>query len=382
LCLKIYFFNFRKFKNHQKRMQTESSGHFSIDTLNLELFFELSADLLCIAGYDGYFRRISPSVSKLLGYTNDELFAQPIYEFIYAEDREITAKLRENLVNDTPLLNFENRYVTKSGEIVWLSWTSMPVESEKLVYAIAKNITHKKKVEEDRNALIANLTRINDDLKLLTLTTSHDLRSPVSNLLSVFNLLDVSKINDEETREFIDILKSATESLKGTLNNYIDVLNQKESLSIHTEEVNLRDCLNVVLQSLTSLIQDSKAIIYVDFSAMETVKFNRSYLESIFLNLVTNSIKYARPDHLPVITVYSKRSEGTNQLIFSDEGQGFDMDKVKDKIFGLNQKFHSHTDNKGIGLYLVYNHITSLGGKIAIESKVNEGAKFTISFKE
>jgi PAS domain S-box-containing protein len=363
-------------------MPTEESDPTPIDAFNLELFFELSADLLCIAGYDGYFRRISPSVSKLLGYTNDELFAKPIHEFIYVGDRDITARHRNNLINDKPLLHFENRYVTKSGELVWLSWTSMPVDSEKLVYAIAKNITHKKKLEDDRNALIANLTKINDDLKLLTLTASHDLRSPVSNLLSVFNLLDVSKINDEETREFINILKSATESLKDTLNNYVDVLNQKESLSAHTEKVDLNDCLNVVLQSLNALIQDSGTKIQIDFSEVEKIKFNRSFLESIFLNLITNSIKYARPDHYPVITIYSRKADGVNQLVFSDEGQGFDMDYVKGKIFGFRQKFHDHNDSKGIGLYLVYNHIISLGGKIDIESEVDKGAKFIISFKE
>lgn len=362
-------------------MATEEFDPIPTDVFNSEVFFELSPDLLCIAGYDGYFKRISPSVSKLLGYTNEELFAKPIHEFIYIDDKNITAMHRENLTKDNPLLNFENRYVTKSGEIVWLAWTSMLVDTEKLVYAIAKNITHKKKLEEDRNLLITNLTKINDDLKLLTLRTSHDLRSPVSNLLSVFNLLDVSKIQDEETLEFIDILKLATESLKKTLNNYVDVLNQKETLSIHTEELDFNECLNVVLRSLRSLIQSSKATINVDFSAVEKIEFNKSYLESIFLNLITNSIKYARPDHLPVITIYTKNTDGINQLIFVDEGQGFDMDKVKDKIFGFNQKFHDHADSKGIGLYLVYNHITSLGGKIAIESKVNEGAKFTISFK-
>jgi sensor histidine kinase regulating citrate/malate metabolism len=79
--------------------------------------------------------------------------------------------------------------------------------------------------------------------------------------------------------------------------------------------------------------------------------------------------------------VYSKLENGVKQVIFSDEGQGFDMDKVKDKIFGFNQKFSDETDSKGIGLYLVHNHIVSLGGSITIESKINEGAKFIISFK-
>lgn len=129
------------------------------------------------------------------------------------------------------------------------------------------------------------------------------------------------------------------------------------------------------------MVRDSKAIIDVDFSAFENITFNNSYIKSIFLNLLTNSIKYAKRDHAPVIKIQSRRINGINQLTFSDEGQGFDMDKVRDKIFGLYEKFHSNSDSNGIGLYLVYNHITSLGGRIAVESKINEGATFTISFK-
>jgi len=73
---------------------------------------------------------------------------------------------------------------------------------------------------------------------------------------------------------------------------------------------------------------------------------------------------------------------GIYQLIFTDEGQGFDMGKVKDQVFGFNQKFHQHADSKGIGLYLVHNYVASSGGKIAIESKPDEGATFIISFKD
>ncbi len=117
---------------------------------DLEYFFELSPDLLCIAGFDGYFKKINPAVSKTLGYTNDELFAQPIDSFVHIEDRGMTAKKREQIKKDTPLLNFENRYITKNGEVVWLTWTSMPITKEKVVFAIAKNITYKKKIEEYR----------------------------------------------------------------------------------------------------------------------------------------------------------------------------------------------------------------------------------------
>lgn len=348
---------------------------------NFERFFELSADLFCIAGYDGYFKKVNSAVSKVLEYTNEELFARPINEFVHPEDQGITSLNRDNLTRDIPLLNFENRYVTKSGKIVWLAWTSMPVDSERLVFAIAKNITHKKKQEEERNALITHLTTINNKLKHLTYTTSHDLRSPVSNLLSVFNFIDISKIQDEETVEFIGMLKAASESLKDTLNNYVDVLSQKDSLNVHVEELDINDSLNTILHSLSSLLLHSNVTINVNFAANSTIKFNKAYLESIFLNLITNSVKYARPDVPPAITISSGINNGIKQIIFADNGLGFNMENVKDKIFGLRQKFHQHHDSKGIGLYLVHNHITSLGGQIVLESKPNEGAKFTLSFK-
>lgn len=347
-----------------------------------EHFFELSADLLCIAGFDGFFKKINPAVSQLLGYTNEELFSKPINDFIHIEDQEFTSKVRNELYKNTPLFNFENRYVTKNGEIVWLSWTSMPITDEKLVYAIAKNITHNKKLEEERNLLLTKFTKINNDLKKLSYTNSHDLRSPVNNLLSIFSLLDVTKIEDSETLEFLEMLQSATETLKQTLNNYVDVLILEDKSIAQIEEIDFTESLNTVILSINSLIKKSKTLINIDFSQLEKINFNKYYLESIFLNLLTNSIKYAIPGRSPIINIYSRKINGVDQLIFSDNGIGFDMNLVKDKIFGLHQKFNNHVDSKGIGLYLVNNHITSLGGKIEVESKINEGTTFVISFKK
>jgi len=354
-----------------------------VTNFEYERFFALTPDLLCIAGYDGYFKKINPAVSEVLGYSPEELYSRPINDFVYEDDREITARVREELTKSRPLFNFENRYLTKNGEIVWLSWTSLPVESDQMIFAIAKNITHKKRLELDRNALLASLTKVNDDLKQLTYTTSHDLRSPVNNILSIFSLIDTSKIYDEETVKVMGVLQLAGEKLKETLNHYIDLLNEKHSIKIEPEEIDLQESLAHVLQSISSLIQISKATIEVDFSKARQIRFNKAYLDSVFLNLITNSIKYARPDRLPVINVYSDKDPGGGtRLIISDNGLGFDLEKVKDQIFGLHQKFHNHSDSKGIGLFLVHRHVTSLGGKINVESKINEGTRFTISFKD
>jgi len=346
-----------------------------------EHFFELSADLLCIAGFDGYFKRINPSVSKLLGYTNEELFSKPINEFIHPDDMVMTTKAREGLKKNNPLLNFENRYITKSGETVWLSWTSMPSYESQTVFAIAKNITYKKKQEQERNSFLASLTKDNKDLKQFTFTTAHDLRSPVNNFKSIFSLLDLSKINDDRNLKILELLKITSEQLHETLTKSIDVLIQKDSLTVDIEELCFENAFKEVTKSIHSLILNSEATIITDFSEVEKIRFSNAYLKSIFLNLITNSIKYKKPDCPPIIHIRTQKSNGINQLIISDNGLGFDMDAVKGRVFGLYQKFHNHIDSKGIGLYLVYNHITSLGGDVSVESKVNEGAKFILSFK-
>lgn len=129
---------------------------------DLEYFFELSPDLLCVAGFDGYFKKINPAVSKLLGYSKEELFAAPIISFVHPDDQQMTAQKRGSVTKGEPLLNFENRYIAKDGSIVWLSWTSMPINRDKVVFAIAKNITYRKKVEEYER-ISAILEMINKD---------------------------------------------------------------------------------------------------------------------------------------------------------------------------------------------------------------------------
>jgi PAS domain S-box-containing protein len=356
--------------------------HQAIESHNTELFFDLSADIFVIAGYDGYFKKVNKSTTVVLGYSEEELMSRPLVNFIHEEDRALTLINREKIINGNPLLNFENRYITKAGETVWLSWTSMPLPDSKLVYAVAKEITHKKKLEEERNGLLTTFKTINKNLKKLNYTASHDMRSPVNNLISIMELLDTSKIQDEETIDFFEMIKIATNGLKETLNNYVDNIKQNEYSTQTLEVISFENSLMTIVQSIKSLITNSQATIEYDFKLLETTIFNKLSLESIFLNLITNSIKYAKTDTAPLISISTQRNNGVNQLIYKDNGQGFDLDQVKDKIFGLNQSFHNHSDSKGVGLYLVYNHVQDLGGTIEIESKLTIGTTFTISFKE
>jgi signal transduction histidine kinase len=194
-------------------------------------------------------------------------------------------------------------------------------------------------------------------------------------------MIDTSRISDQHTIEVIDILQIAGEKLKQTMDNYVGLLSEKDSDLAVTEDVDLTKTLNSVLESISSLIKTSKVRIHADFSKLAYITFNEAYMKSVFLNLITNAIKYSRPDCLPEIHIHAENHHGVSRLTVADNGLGMDMEKVKGGIFGLHQKFHQHSDSKGIGLYLVHSHVTALGGTISVESKVNEGTKFIISFK-
>lgn len=355
--------------SHQKNNDTN---------IRLDLFFELSEDFLCIAGFDGYFKRINPAFVKLLGYSEDELFSRPINDFVHKKDQRRTDANRARLRDNNRLLNFENRYVSSRGKTIWLSWTSIPIEKDQLVYAIAKDITHHKELEARRNKLLADLTKTNKDLTQLTYRTSHDLRSPVNNLITLLGLMETTKIQDGEIRELMELIKMATEGLKENLDHFEETLGNTGPVTL-SDRIDLMSIFRSVKESIGTLIDKSGAIFEIDFSEIGEIRSNRMYLESIFLNLITNSIKYIRPGHFPHIYIRSQKKEHTVQLIFEDEGLGFDMAKVEGKIFGLKQKFHNHSDSKGIGLYLVHSHVINAGGTIKVESKLNEGAKFTIA---
>lgn len=349
---------------------------------DLEAFFRLSHDNLCIAGYDGYFRKVNPAFVNLLGYSEEELFAVPISSFVHPEDKELTAETRSLILKDKPLLNFENRYITKAGETVWLSWTSIPEHAKELIYAVSKNITHKKKLEEDRQLLIKDLTAINSGLKQLTYTISHDLRSPVGNMMSIFSLLDLSRIQDEESLEYLDLLEKSVHELRDTLDDQMDHLKETLLLRSTMEQIALREVLQATTDSIRSLIDGSGTTFVIDLTEVEFILGNSFYLHSIFLNLITNSIKYARPGIPPVISITSKKCGDTSKLLFTDNGIGIDMEKNGSKIFSLNQVFTDHSNSNGIGLYLVKNYMNSVGGTINVSSKVNEGSTFCLTFKD
>ena len=111
-------------------------------------FFQLSLDMLCIAGMDGYFKRLNLAFERILGFTTEELLSKPFFEFVHLDDREDTAQALQRLVEGQTVIDFENRYRCKDGSYRWIQWRAAPYPEKKLVYAVARDITERKQVEK------------------------------------------------------------------------------------------------------------------------------------------------------------------------------------------------------------------------------------------
>ncbi len=145
--------------------------------------------------------------------------------------------------------------------------------------------------------------------------------------------------------------------------------------------VNLKEELRLIKINIEKEIKETKATFIEDLSKGDRLWTVKPYLDSILLNLIYNAIKYRHPERPPVIAIRSEIKDNYFLLTIQDNGLGMDMSLCKDKIFTLYRRFHLHIEGKGMGLYLVKTQMVAMGGKIDVESRVNEGTTFYLSFK-
>lgn len=273
----------------------------------------------------------------------------------------------------------------KNGEEYWNHFSLIPLANESGLFthwiAIERDVTAKKKQEEERENLIQELTVSNIDLKQFAYITSHNLRAPLSNLTGALELIDDIEISDPLLKQLIDGFRSSTNLLNQTVNDLIRILIIKDSTNVEKEILSFSASFENVFKQTSFLIHESKLTINSDFSLCDQIRFNKAYLESIFMNLLTNAIKYKSNDRLPELNIKSYFLNDKIVLEFADNGLGIDLVRNKGRIFGLYQRFHNAADGKGLGLYLVKSQVEALGGKIEVDSQVNTGTVFRIYFK-
>jgi PAS domain S-box-containing protein len=342
------------------------------------------SDIISIVLPDGTITYQSSSIKQKMGYAENELNNKNIAELIHPEDYEHVLIEFKKLIEEGRNANtLEFRIKNKDGDYFYIEAQATNQLNNPTIKGIvinSRDVTERKKTEEERKKLIEELTKNNADLKQFTYIASHNLRAPLTNLMSMIKLIDTTTITNERNLKLIEGFKTSTYKLNDTLNDLKDILLIKNNTNLPITINHFEATIKKIILSINPIIEQANATIQYNFTLAPTVLFNQAYLESIFLNLLTNAIRYACTDRDAIINIHTSIVNKNVELIINDNGTGFDMAIAKDKIFGLHQKFHHHPESRGIGLYLIHSQITSLGGNITVKSIENIGTTFTIHF--
>lgn len=263
----------------------------------------------------------------------------------------------------------ENGMVTK-----WYG-TSTDIHDQK------QTLEHLEKVSHELTIKNEALHRVNRDLDTFVFTASHDLRSPVINLESLFKLLLESFGKGEDTANLEKMINYSFDRFKNTLRDLAEIIKVDKEDPLDAKAVSFAEMLDETRFNIEGAIQESGAKIRSDFQVPE-IRFSRKNLRSLFYNFISNSIKYRHPGRKPQVFVRtSKVAEDELLLTISDNGFGMDAEK-QTKIFGMFTRLHKHVEGSGIGLYIVKRMIDNAGGRIEVESQLNEGTTFKIYLKQ
>jgi diguanylate cyclase (GGDEF)-like protein/PAS domain S-box-containing protein len=131
-----------RFADRRRALEAESARHF-----------KLSLDMVCTAGFDGRFRTVNPAFERVLGYCEEDLVGRPFLDFVHPEDREKTEHEAAALSDGRNTVRFQNRYLDSEGEVHWLEWASVPLPEEQIIYAVARDVSERKAMEEELERL-------------------------------------------------------------------------------------------------------------------------------------------------------------------------------------------------------------------------------------
>jgi PAS domain S-box-containing protein len=299
------------------------------------------------------------------------------------EERKKASLERCRKVMRGDCINYESSFTTANGSLVWGYMRMFPVSDERkkihgMVMAMS-DITQQKQLELQREQITADLLQRNNDLEQFAYIVSHNLRSPVANIIGLSEMLDGENLSDE-MNEVITGLSYSSEKLDSVIMDLNEVLKVRNELSENKISVCLPGLVQDITASIKSMIDKESAIIEFDFSEADKLLTIKSYIHSIFYNLITNAIKYRQPDTNPVIKIKSYKQDGRMLIAFCDNGMGIDLIANGEKVFGLYKRFHTHIEGKGLGLFMTKTQVETLGGKISIQSEVNKGTTFKTEF--
>lgn len=385
----------RKVNYHINKLETEYNNRIKAEKIAKEseerLELALSAARLGIWDSDLVTGKVYRNEiwSDMLGYSPYEI--EPTYEgwrkLVHPEDYEVIDRsIKSHHDGETLFNNYEHRLFTKNGEWKWVLSLSKIVSTNaegkaNRLIGIHIDIDEIKNKEIQLQALSDELIHSNRELEKFAYITSHNLRAPVVNIISLIELLDMEGIGDANNKIIIEKVQQSVNRLENTLNDLIEVVTAKKQALAQKTRIKISEVCNDVLSNLESQLTKVDAEVVLNFEGKDEILYVRGILESVLQNLITNSIKYRNIEKKLKIEISTHTDKEYTYLYVRDNGIGFDSNAFGHKLFKLYERLHYHIEGKGMGLYLIKTQIESLNGKIEVYSKPLQGALFTIALK-
>ncbi|GEM_PF-1155737 len=343
---------------------------------DLDQFFTISLQMLCVAGFDGFFRRLNPAWTTTLGYSTKDLCSRPFLDFVHPEDRERTIAETRNLASGNTTIQFENRYLHADGTYRWLLWNAAASEETKTIFAAAADITELKEHERVLQSQNAALETANRELESFSYSVSHDLRAPLRAVDGYARIIEeeYAQVLDEEGHRLLDVVRSESRRM-GLLIDDLLAFSRAGRQSLNRTEVDLASIAESIISEKRRKYPD-KQIEFVT-SDVPIVSADRTAIRQVVFNLIANAVKYAKPGEAVHIELGGTRRDGENVYWVRDRGIGFDM-RYAQKIFGVFQRLHpdAEIEGSGVGLAIVERVVQRHGGRVWAEGQPGAGSTF------
>jgi len=356
-------------RNVQKRKETELE--FKNKNEELERFFSLALDLLCIADTDGYFHKLNKSWENTLGYKLEDISNARFLDFVHPDDVQKTIDAMSLLSSGTQVLNFENRYRAKDGTYKWIEWKSIPYGNS-LIYAAARDITERKEYELKLSEISLELQQLIKDKDRFISILAHDLRNPFNSLLGLSNLL-VSELHQMDEEEVDNCAKTINQVSMQTYNLLEDLLmwykSQAGRLPFEPKIFYALDVCNEIMENLKIIAAAKSITIECEKPEKAALFADVNMFKTVVRNLITNSIKFT-PEKGKIGIAFSFDKEFAT-ITVSDNGIGMDENQLA-KIWNVS-------NNAGLGLVLCKEFTKKNGGTIRVESELGKGSRFSFT---
>ncbi|MES2780858.1 MAG: PAS domain S-box protein [Bacteroidota bacterium] len=293
---------------------------------------------------------------------------------------QVLQGMKRVLKGDIPLFYLEYPF-DEMNKQRWFAMSVVKFKSgEEMIVVSHEDITERKLAEQEREKVTYDLIQRNKNIEQFSYIVSHNLRSPLANILGLSGLLKQNYVEAKDIAEVIEHLSAAAHRLDDVIRDINQILQIRTMVFENKELVDFKNIVHDILLSIEHVINNEDVSIESDFTEVDHMLSIKAYIHSIFYNLIYNSIKYRRPGLKAQIELKSEKTPTGLKLIFRDNGLGIDMTKQEENIFGLYKRFHKHTEGKGLGLFMVKTQVETLGGHISVTSEVNKGTVFTIEF--